>query len=165
MLNKPWLGRGCCNKGLTLVELLITITILAVLAAAVLPMAEVTVKRTKELELRRSLRMLRTAIDAYKEDFDRAVREKKIIPTLNETGYPKELEDLVEGSDWGGLYPYKRRYLRRIPMDPFDEYEAGWGLRSYADDPDSPSWGGEDIYDVYSQSEGTALDGTPYRSW
>lgn len=165
MLNKPRLGRGCCRKGLTLVELLITVTILAVLAAAVLPMAEVTAKRTKELELRRSLRMLRTAIDAYKEDFDRAVKEKKIISALNETGYPEELEDLVEGSDWGGLYPYKRRYLRRIPRDPFDEYDAGWGLRSYADDPDSTSWGGQDIYDVYSQSEGTALDGTLYRSW
>jgi general secretion pathway protein G len=165
VLNKPRLGRGCCRKGLTLVELLITVTILAVLAAAVLPMAEVTAKRTKELELRRSLRMLRTAIDAYKEDFDRAVKEKKIISALNETGYPEELEDLVEGSDWGGLYPYKRRYLRRIPRDPFDEYDAGWGLRSYADDPDSTSWGGQDIYDVYSQSEGTALDGTLYRSW
>jgi general secretion pathway protein G len=165
VLNKPRFGLGACHKGLTLVELLITITILAVLAAAVLPMAEVTVKRTKELELRRSLRILRTAIDAYKEDFDRAVREKKIIPALNETGYPKELDDLVEGSDWGGLYPYKRRYLRRIPRDPFDEYDAGWGLRSYADDSDSASWGGRDVYDVYSQSEGTALDGTPYRSW
>jgi general secretion pathway protein G len=165
VLNKPRLGRGCCRKGLTLVELLITVTILAVLAAAVLPMAEVTAKRTKELELRRSLRMLRTAIDAYKEDFDRAVKEKKIISALNETGYPEELENLVEGSDWGGLYPYKRRYLRRIPRDPFDEYDAGWGLRSYADDPDSTGWGGQDIYDVYSQSEGTALDGTLYRSW
>jgi general secretion pathway protein G len=165
VLNNPRFGRGRFNKGLTLVELLITVTILAVLAAAVLPMAEVTVKRTKELELRRSLRMLRTAIDAYKEDFDRAVREKKIIPSLNETGYPEELEDLVQGSDWGGLYPYKRRYLRRIPQDPFDEYDAGWGLRSYADDPDTLSWGGQDVYDVFSQSEGIALDGTPYRNW
>ncbi len=165
MLRKLRPRRSGSHKGLTLVELLITMTILAVLAAAVLPMAEVTVKRTKELELRRSLRLLRTAIDAYKEDFDRAVREKKIIPELNETGYPKELEDLVEGSDWGGLYPYKRRYLRHIPRDPFDEYDAGWGLRSYADDPDSPSWGGSDVYDVYSQSEATALDGTSYRSW
>jgi general secretion pathway protein G len=153
------------RDGLTLVELLITLTIMAVLAATVLPMAEVTVQRAKELELRRSLRLLRTAIDAYKEDFDRAVKENKIISAVNETGYPEELDALVEGSDWGGLYPYKRRYLRRIPKDPFDEYDAGWGLRSYADDPDSTSWGGRDIYDVYSQSGGTALDGTPYQSW
>lgn len=128
-------------------------------------MAQVTVQRTKELELQRSLRTLREAIDAYKDDFDKAVADNKIVSAINETGYPKNLEDLVEGSDWGGLYPYKRRYLRRIPTDPFDEYELGWGLRSYADDPDTTSWGGRDIYDVYSQSDGVALDGTPYRSW
>jgi general secretion pathway protein G len=153
------------NNGLTLVELIITLTILSILAATVLPMAEVTVRRTKELELRRALRTLRTAIDDYKEDFDKAVKEKKVLSAVNETGYPKELEDLVEGSDWGGLYPYKRRYLRRIPQDPFDEYELGWGLRSYEDDPDSTSWGGRDVYDVYSQNERNGLDGTPYRSW
>jgi len=138
---------------------------MSVLAMAVLPMAQVTVQRTKELELQRSLRTLREAIDAYKDDFDKAVADNKIVSAINETGYPKNLEDLVEGSDWGGLYPYKRRYLRRIPTDPFDEYELGWGLRSYADDPDTTSWGGRDIYDVYSQSDGVALDGTPYRSW
>jgi general secretion pathway protein G len=138
---------------------------MSILATAVLPMAQVTVQRTKELELRRDLRTIRTAIDDYKKDYDKAVREKKIIPALNETGYPKELDDLVEGSDWGGLYPFKRRYLRRIPKDPFDEYDLGWGLRSYKDEPDARSWGGGDIYDVYSQSDRVALDGTPYRSW
>jgi general secretion pathway protein G len=153
------------DKGLTLVELIITLTIMSILATAVLPMAQVTVQRTKELELRRDLRTIRTAIDDYKKDYDKAVREKKIIPALNETGYPKELDDLVEGSDWGGLYPFKRRYLRRIPKDPFDEYDLGWGLRSYKDEPDARSWGGGDIYDVYSQSDRVALDGTPYRSW
>jgi general secretion pathway protein G len=152
-------------KGVTLVELIIAVTIMSVLAAAVLPMAQVTVQRTNELELRRALRTIRTAIDDYKSDYDKAVREKTIIPTINETGYPKELEDLVEGSDWGGLYPFKRRYLRRIPEDPFDEYEQGWGLRSYKDEPDALSWGGGDIYDVHSQSDRTALDGTPYKSW
>lgn len=139
--------------------------ILAVLATIVLPMAEVTVKRGKEIELRRSLREIRMAIDNYKADFDKAVLEKKIIAAINETGYPETLEELVEGSDWGGLYPYQRRYLRRLPKDPFDEYDEGWGLRSYTDDPDSTVYGGGDIYDVYSQSQRYALDGTLYNTW
>lgn len=139
--------------------------ILAVLASVVIPMMEVAAKRGKELELRRSLREIRTAIDQYKADFDRAVEEKKIIPSINETGYPEALEDLVEGSDWGGLYPYKRKYLRRLPKDPFDEYDEGWGLRAYKDDPDSTVYGGDDIYDIYSQSQRYALDGTPYNTW
>jgi general secretion pathway protein G len=71
----------------------------------------------------------------------------------------------MEGNDWGGLYPYKRRYLRRLPVDPFDEYDEGWGLRSYSDDPDSTVYGGEDVYDIYSQSTRTALDGTLYNTW
>jgi general secretion pathway protein G len=145
--------------------MILAMAILAVLATVVIPMAEVSAKRGKELELRRALREIRTAIDNYKEDFDRAVAEKKIITSINETGYPENLEVLVEGSDWGGLYPYKRKYLRRIPKDPFDEYDEGWGLRSYEDDPDSTVYGGGDVYDVYSQSQGMALDGTPYNSW
>jgi general secretion pathway protein G len=154
--------------GLTLLELLITLAILAVLASAVLPMAEVTIKRSKEIELRRSLRVIRTAIDEYKADYDRAVAEKKISATLGETGYPKELKALVDGEDWGGLYSPKRRYLRAIPKDPFVpshlSVEEGWALRAYADDP-GDSWSGGDIYDVHSQSDGTALDGTPYNEW
>ena len=100
--------------------------ILAVLASAVIPMAEISATRSKELELRRGLRNIRTAIRANKDDFDRAVAKKKIIPAITETGYPKELEELVEGNDWKGLYPYKRKYLRRIPQDPFDEFDEGW---------------------------------------
>jgi len=153
------------QRGLTLLEMILAMAILAVLATAVLPMAEVTVTRSKELDLRRSLRDIRTAIDNYKADFDRAVEEKKIIAAINETGYPESLELLVEGDDWGGLYPHKRKYLRRIPKDPFDAYDEGWGLRSYKDDPDSTFYGGDDIFDVYSQSQRTALDGTPYNTW
>jgi general secretion pathway protein G len=153
------------QRGLTLLEMIIAMTILAVLATVVVPMAEVAARRGKELELRRSLREVRTAIDAYKADFDRAVEEKKIISAINETGYPKDIEELLTGSDWGGLYPYKRKYLRRLPKDPFDEYDEGWGLRSYADDPDSTFYSGGDIYDVYSQSERYALDGTIYNTW
>jgi len=156
---------SAAQRGLTLLELVIAMAILAVLASAVLPMAEVTVTRSRELELRRSLREIRTAIDLYKADFDRAVAEKKIIAAVNETGYPESLEKLVEGDDWNGLYDFKRRYLRRIPGDPFDEYEEGWGLRSYRDEPDSMFHGGDDIYDVYSQSTRPALDGTPYNTW
>jgi general secretion pathway protein G len=157
--------KGSRQKGLTLIELVVATAILAILASAVLPLSQTVMRRTRELELRRNLRILRTAIDDYKADFDRAVKEKKIISAINETGYPKSLEELVEGKDWGGLYPYKRKYLRRIPEDPFDEYDEGWGLRSYADDPDSTVYGGEDVYDVYSQSTATAMDGSLYNEW
>jgi general secretion pathway protein G len=157
--------KGRRQKGLTLIELVVATAILAILASTVLPLSQTVMRRTRELELRRNLRILRTAIDNYKEDFDRAVKEKKIISAINETGYPKNLEELVEGKDWGGLYPYKRKYLRRIPEDPFDEYDEGWGLRSYADDPDSTVYGGEDVYDVYSRSTGTAMDGSLYNEW
>lgn len=153
------------ERGLTFLELVIALAILAVLASAVLPMAEMTVRRTKELELRRSLRTIRTAIDEYKDDHDRAVAEKKITPSINETGYPEDLETLLKGDDWGGMYPYKRRYLRRIPRDPFDKFDEGWGLRAYEDDYDSTVYGGGDVYDVYSQSDGIAIDGTQYNTW
>jgi len=153
------------SRGLTLLELILAMTILAVLASAVVPLAEVTVRRSKEIELREALRSVRTAIDAYKADFDRASKEKKITTSINETGYPEDLEALVTGSDWGGLYPYTRKYLRRIPKDPFDQYDEGWGMRSYEDDPDTTVWGGGDVYDIYSQSESVALDGTTYITW
>lgn len=153
------------EKGLTLIELVIALAILAVLASAVLPLTEVTVKRTKEIELQRALRNIRSAIDAYKADFEKAKTEKKIITAVGETGYPEDLEVLVTGKEWGDLYPFPRKYLRRIPKDPFDKYDEGWGLRSYKDDPDSTVWGGDDIYDVYSQSDGIALDGSEYRTW
>jgi general secretion pathway protein G len=157
------------RKGLSLIELLIAMAILAILAAAVLPMAELTVKRTKELELQRALRDLREAIDAWKDDYDRAKTEKKIITAIDETGYPESLQSLIDGSDWGGLFPFKRRYLRAIPRDPFapaeDLPEDHWELRSYEDDPDSTSWGGKDIFDVHSRSDQLAINGTPYNTW
>ena len=159
------LGIKAGQRGVTLVELIIALLILGILASAVLPMAEVTATRSREFELRRALRDMRTAIDNWKADYDRAVKEKKIIASINESGYPESLEKLVEGNDWGGLYPSKRKYLRRIPVDPFDEYQQGWGLRAYQDEPDSTVYGGGDVYDVYTQSDRTALDGTEYRSW
>ncbi|NLV23900.1 MAG: type II secretion system protein [Deltaproteobacteria bacterium] len=151
--------------GVTLLELLITLAILAILAAVVLPVAEVTVRRNKEIELREALRIVRQAIDAYKEAFDEAVRDNKIIRNAEDTGYPKTLEDLFTGSNFGGLYPYQRKFLRRIPRDPMDREGKGWGLRSHADEFDATTWGGEDVFDIYSRSDGVGLDGTPYREW
>lgn len=153
------------SRGLTLIELVIAMAVLAVLASAVIPLSEVTVTRTKELQLRRALREIRSALDEYKVDYDKAAKEGKIRVTLGESGYPVELIQLIEGQDWGGMYTYKKKYLRRIPRDPFDRDDFGWGLRSYIDEPDSFIWGGEDIYDVYSQSDAIALDGSYYRDW
>lgn len=153
------------RSGLTLIELVIAIAIMGILAATVIPLAEVTVTRTKELELRRTLRQVRTAIDEYQKDYQEAVATKKIFATVDASGYPEELENLIEGNDWGGLFPYKKKYLRRLPRDPFDRYDDGWGKRSYADEPDSTVWGGDDVYDIYSQSDDIALNGTYYRDW
>jgi general secretion pathway protein G len=167
-MNKPFPMAGCLSsnrRGLTLIEVVVTLAIIAVLAAAALPMSEMAVKRSREMELSDALRSIRTAIDNWKDDFDRAVEEGKFIPSIDDTGYPESLEQLLEGNDWGGMYPYNRKYLRRIPRDPFDPDDMGWGLRSYRDDWDSMSYGGEDVYDVYSQSDGIALDGTSYDSW
>lgn len=145
--------------------MLIAMVILSILAAAVLPMAEMSVKRTKEMELKRALRQIRTAIDDYHRDFLEAKKRGTIQVSVDDVGYPKNLEVLVKGVDWGSLYPYKKKYLRRIPPDPFAPQGEGWGLRSYTDDPDSTVWGGKDVYDVYSQSDGIAIDGTHYNTW
>jgi general secretion pathway protein G len=165
------------KRGFTLVEMLITLTILAILAAAVMPLAKVAVKREKEIELRRNLRILREAIDAYKKMAD----EKKFEVEEDTEGYPPDLETLVKGVEMKGEQtqaapgtsrpPTKSKdelkivkFLRRIPKDPMtDSYE--WGLLSYQDKPDDDVWGGENVYDVYTKSLGTALDGSKYRDW
>ncbi len=164
-MNQMMVAKMTKTSGLTFIELVIAMAIMATLAATVIPMAEVTVTRTKEIELRRNLRTIRDAIDLYKADYTKAVAEKKIFATVGESGYPESLEQLLEGNDWGGLYPFKKKYLRRIPNDPFDRDDYGWGLRSYVDEADSNVWGGDDIYDVYSQSDAVALDGSFYRKW
>ncbi|MGQ9470271.1 MAG: type II secretion system protein [Candidatus Aminicenantales bacterium] len=152
-------------KGFTLTELLVTAAILAILAAAILPLAQTAVKREKEIELRRALRTIREAIDAYK----RLADEKKIEVKEDSDGYPPDLETLVKGVELkgeAGKSGEKKiiRFLRRIPKDPMtDSYE--WGLLSTRDRPDADTWGGENVFDVYTKSLGTALDGTRYRDW
>lgn len=146
-----------------------TLSILSILAAVILPSAQLVSKRNKEIELRRNLRTIRNAIDDYRKSYDKAIEGKQKIGSLNKSGYPESLEKLMEGDDFGGAAPEKKRFLRRIPPDPFvDKNTApapGWGLRSYADKPDSSTWGGEDVYDVYSLSDETAIDGTKYKDW
>ncbi len=157
------------RRGVSLIELIVTLVILSILAAVILPSAQMTMKRSRELELRRDLRTLRTALDNYKKTYDQAVADKKIVGTLDKSGYPETLQVLVDGYDFGGLTNYKVKFLRKIPVDPFNPPQPGeepkWGLRSYNDQPDSNSWGGEDVYDVYSLSEETAIDGTKYKDW
>jgi general secretion pathway protein G len=158
--------KTCTQRGFTLVEMLVTLTILAILASAILPLAKTTVKREKEIELRRNLRLIREAIDAYKKYAD----EKKIEVEEETQGYPPDLETLVLGvevkidSDQEKSGTKIIKFLRRIPMDPMTNSNE-WGLRSYQDDPDSDVWGGENVYDVYTRSSAKALDGTKYKDW
>ncbi len=157
------------RSGLSLIELVITMTILAILASVVMPLSHMTSQRTRELELRRNLRTIRTAVDDFKKRYDKALTEKKIQAVMNKSGYPETLKILVEGFDFGDANGTKIKFLRRTPSDPFNppkgNEEPKWGLRSYSDKPDSGSWGGEDVYDVYSLSEGTAIDGTKLKDW
>ena len=146
------------RRGFTLAELVMVVALIAVLSAMALPVAKFTVKRQKEAELRLALRQMRTAIDEYKRMSDQG-----LIPiTIGGEGYPEELKNLVEGVEIVGQET-KMRFLRRIPIDPMTHDE--WVLRSYQDDVDSTSWGGENVYDVRTSSEGTALDGTKYADW
>jgi general secretion pathway protein G len=133
--------------------------LVAVLAAVALPTARFTIKREREAELRLALRQMRNAIDDHKRLADQGM----IQVDLGTEGYPKELEDLVKGVSIVGQVT-KRKFLRRIPVDPITG-KAEWGLRSYQDDPDTTSWGGQNVYDVCSLSEATALDGTKYKDW
>jgi general secretion pathway protein G len=152
------------SGGYSLVELLAVTVVLSVLASAVMPLAQVTVQRTREVELRRSLRELRTAIDHFKDAADL----QQIAATdlkAGAEGYPPTLETLVEGVRASGdATGRKLKFLRRVPMDPMTHSQE-WGMRSYQDDSDSSSWGGQNVYDVYSKSGGTALDGTKYVDW
>ena len=140
-------------QGFTLLELIVATMIVSILSAMVLPLARVTIQREKERELRRALWQIRDAIDRYKENADRSYFQAKV----DSLGYPPDLETLVKGVEaQGGV---KLRYLRSIPLDPMTNSKE-WGLRSNQDDADSDSWGGQGVFDVYTKSQGTALDGT-----
>ena len=145
------------ERGLTLVELIVTVAILTILATAAVPLARFQVKREKERELRYDLWEMRDAIDKYKDAADRGAMQIK----LESQGYPPDLETLVNGVEVQGK---KLKFLRKIPVDPMTG-QADWGMRSMQDDPDSDSWGGQSVFDVYSKSDGTALDGTKYSTW
>jgi general secretion pathway protein G len=165
-MSRRWTGwpAGARARGYTFVEVLVVSVILLILASAAMPLARVTLQRQREVELRRTLRELRTAIDRYKDAADQGVIAATDLRPGNEN-YPPTLEVLVEGvTKAGDATGVKLKFLRRIPVDPLTG-EAEWGLRSYQDKPDSTSWGGQNVYDVYTKSEGTALDGTKYREW
>jgi len=148
------------QRGFTLLEMAVTATILLILASTVIPMAKNGVRRQRELELRRSLREMRMAIDSYKT---MAEQRKIKAPPPENNGYPESLELLVEGAPTDKA-TMKIRFLRRIPIDPFTG-KAEWGLRSISDDPGSTSWSGGCVYDVYSNATGTGSNGVPYREW
>jgi general secretion pathway protein G len=155
------------ERGLTLVELLVVIAIVGILAAAVMPLSRMTVKRVKETELRSALRTIRSAIDAFNRD---CVQKKLSSDHCTRDGYPESLEKLTEPLTLTGTGDKKKKYLRRIPRDPMMPLESSdkpnnWGLRSAADMPDSTTWGGDNVYDVYSTSDAESLDGSKYSTW
>ena len=145
---------------MTLLELIIACSILIILASAALPVARYSIIRGKEAELRRHLREMKDAIDRYKDAADR----NQIRVEVGSEGYPPDLETLVKGVQLGASSDHKIRFLRKIPVDPMTG-QADWGLRAVQDDPDSTSWGGKNVFDVYSKSQATALDGTKYSDW
>ena len=159
-------AQAVAAQGFTLIELVITVAIVALLASVALPVSELAVQRTKEQELRRTLRQIREAIDLHKQASD----EGRIRKSIGDSGYPKKLEDLAEGVD-DQKSPKKEKiyFLRRVPRDPFNadptlSAAATWGKRSYASPPDDPKEG-DDVFDVFSLAQGKGINGQPYRDW
>ena len=152
---RPRLRRA--TGGFTLIEMIVAVSILAILTGMAIPLVRVKIQREREVELRRDLWEMRDAIDRYKDAADRGAFQVK----AGTNGYPPDLDTLVNGVDVGGK---KVRFLRRVPIDPMTGKNE-WGERSDQDDPDSESWGGQNVFDVYSKSQGTALDGSKYEVW
>jgi len=159
-------AQAVAAQGFTLIELVITVAIVALLASVALPVSELAVQRTKEQELRRTLRQIRDAIDMYKQASD----EGRIRKSIGDSGYPKKLEELAEGAD-DQKSPKKEKiyFLRRVPRDPFNadptlSAAATWGKRSYASPPDDPKEG-DDVFDFFSLAQGKGINGQPYRDW
>jgi general secretion pathway protein G len=153
-------GQGNSQRGMSLLELIIACTILMVLSSAAMPIARYTIVHKKEELLHYNLRQMRDAIDRYKDLAD----SNKIRVEVGTEGYPPDLETLVKGVKVGAGDDKKIRFLRRIPVDPMTG-QADWGLRAVSDDPDSRSWAGKNVFDVYSKSQATASDGTRYADW
>jgi|SRR5690348_4054905 general secretion pathway protein G len=145
------------SSGFTLIELIVATAILTILTTMALPLARLSIKREKEHELRYDLWQMRDAIDRYKDAADRGAFQTKV----GSDGYPPDLQTLVDGVDVNGK---KLRFLRKIPVDPMTN-STEWGLRSMQDDPDSDSWGGQNVFDVYTKSQATGMDGTKYKEW
>jgi general secretion pathway protein G len=145
------------SRGFTLIELIVATAILVILTSMAIPMARVSIKRQKERQLRADLWDMRDAIDRYKDAADRGAFQIKV----GSQGYPPDLDTLVKGVDVNGK---KLRFLRRIPVDPMTGKDE-WGMRSMQDDPDSDSWDGDNVFDVYTKSQDTALDDSKYKDW
>jgi general secretion pathway protein G len=159
-LRKGFEGVEKSAGGFTFVELMASVTIILLLTTIALPLARLQIQRAREVELRRDLRQLRDAIDRYKDFADR-----NMIPVKADTfGYPPDLQTLVDGVTLKGAATAKYKFLRRLPVDPMTD-STDWGMRSMQDDTDSRSWGGQNVFDVYSKSDGAALDGTKYSDW
>ena len=152
------------NRGFSFVELLAVTSIIIILASAIMPLVKVSMRRQKEVELRRALREMRLAIDRFKDAADLQQIAMQDLEAGNE-GYPESLEILVEGVTMSGDATGKKlKFLRRVPIDPMTA-STEWGMRSYQDKPDSTGWGGQNVFDVYTKSDGIALDGTKYKDW
>lgn len=154
------------RSGISLIELIVTITILGILAAGVLPLIKNSAVRSKEIELKRNLRIIRIALDDYRKTFDKIPDG----PLKTGSGYPEKLQDLVDGHDFGDIKAGKVKFLRRPVLNPLDSKSStdekwGWELRCYKDEADSSSWCGDDVYDVFAPQDGTAMDGTKYNEW
>lgn len=146
------------QRGVTLMEMIVVVTILLILMGAAMPVLKVSIRRQREVELRRDLWEMRSAIDRYKDAADKNAFQQK----LGSEGYPPDMDTLVNGVEVAG--GKKLRFLRRIPVDPMTG-NTDWGLRSMQDDPESDSWGGQNVFDVYTKSTGVGLNGTKYKDW
>ena len=153
-------GRTTHHHGFSLIELIVTVMIISILVGLAVPLARNSIRREKEFALRAALREIRIAIDKYKDASDRGL----IMVKVDTEGYPEKLDVLVEGVPTVGAVDKKLKLLRRIPKDPMTN-STEWGQRSYQDDPKNNSWGGQNVFDVFTKSEGIAFDGTKYKEW